>query len=120
MTNLAEIFKLLSDETRLRITMALSYEELCVCELCGVLELSQPKISKHLAKLRDKGFVVDERKEQYMFYSLDLEDIVLKNLIEGIKENIADYPQLKLDRDRLKEKELYLNKCNVEDIKKLS
>jgi len=119
MNNLTNFFKILSDETRLRIVSLLAQEELCVCEMCGILELSQPKISKHLAKLRDKGFVTDDRKEQYIFYSLNIEDKALRNLVKDIVDNIDKYPQLKVDSDRLIDKEMYLNQCNVDGIKKL-
>lgn len=119
MNNLIDFFKILSDDTRLRIVILLFQEELCVCEMCGILELSQPKVSKHLAKLRDKGFVRDERKEQYIFYSLKLEDEVLRNLIKDIVNNIDKYPQFKIDSERLKNKNNYLSQCNIDSIEKL-
>ena len=68
-----EFFKLLSDETRFRVIMLLLEKELAVCELVGILDLPQPKVSKALAKLRDLGLVLDERKEKYMYYSLNPE-----------------------------------------------
>ncbi|WP_058485385.1 ArsR/SmtB family transcription factor [Defluviitalea phaphyphila] len=117
MNNLTDFFKIMSDETRLRIVILLAQEELCVCEICGILELSQPKVSKHLAKLRDKGFVKDKRKEQYIFYSLEIKNKIFKNLIKDIIDNIQEYPQLKLDSDRLVDKEKYINLCNINDIK---
>lgn len=117
MNNLINFFKILSDETRLRIVILLAKEELCVCEMCGVLELSQPKVSKHLAKLRDKGFVADVRKEQFVFYSLKIEDEVIGNLVKEILDNIESYPQLKVDSERLVDKETYLKQCNVDGIK---
>jgi len=119
MNQLTNFFKILSDETRLRIVILLAQEELCVCEMCGILELSQPKVSKHLAKLRDKGFVTDERKEQFIFYSLKVEDGAIVNLIKNIVDNIEKYPQLKTDSKRLVDKELYLYQCNVDSIKNL-
>lgn len=117
MNQLTNFFKLLSDETRLRIVVLLAQQELCVCEICGVLELSQPKISKHLAKLRDMGFVRDERKEQFIFYSLKIEDGVLMNLIKNITDNIYNYLQLSVDSKRLTDKELYLSQCNKDSMK---
>lgn len=120
MKKLTDLLKLLSDETRLRIVMLLAQQELCVCEMCGILEISQPKVSKHLAKLRDKGFVKDERKEQFIFYSLNINDPVLESLISNILDNIQNYPQLKEDSERLLNKEIYLKQCNVDSIKKLS
>ncbi|NCC79781.1 MAG: ArsR family transcriptional regulator, partial [Clostridia bacterium] len=50
MNDLLNIFKTLSDETRLRIVMLLHHDELCVCEMSGILDVSQPTISKGLSK----------------------------------------------------------------------
>ncbi len=64
-------FKQLSDETRLRCLMLLLAEgELCVCELTFALDLSQPKISRHLAHLRQAGLVQDKRAGQWIHYQL--------------------------------------------------
>jgi ArsR family transcriptional regulator len=65
-------FKSLSDETRLRCLMLLYKEgELCVCELTAALELSQPKISRHLAQLRQTGLLVDSRSSQWVYYKIN-------------------------------------------------
>ena len=64
-------FKLLADETRLSILTLLSgYEELCVCELVETLHLSQPKISRHLALLKQSGLVSDSRQGHWVYYRL--------------------------------------------------
>jgi ArsR family transcriptional regulator len=66
-----ELFKQLSDETRLRCLMLMLTEgELCVCELTHALKLSQPKISRHLAHLRQSGVVQDQREGQWIHYRL--------------------------------------------------
>jgi ArsR family transcriptional regulator, arsenate/arsenite/antimonite-responsive transcriptional repressor len=65
-------FKSLSDETRLRCLMLLYKEgELCVCELTAALELSQPKISRHLAPLRHNGILQDSRVGQWVYYKIN-------------------------------------------------
>ena len=57
-----QLFKNLSDETRLSIILLLRESgELCVCELCNTLNESQPKISRHLAMLRESGLLLDRR-----------------------------------------------------------
>lgn len=57
-----QLFKNLSDETRLNIILLLRESgELCVCELCDTLNESQPKISRHLAMLRESGLLLDRR-----------------------------------------------------------
>lgn len=66
-----QLFKCLSDETRLQVSLLIYLEgELCVCELVEVLQDSQPKISRHLAQLRNCGILEDVRRGQWVFYSL--------------------------------------------------
>lgn len=111
MSYLIDFFKIASDETRLRIIILLAQEDLYVCQISGILNLSQPKVSKHLSKLRDMKFVVDERKEKYILYSLKLEDNAIKSLIENIVDNVNKYPQLSRDNKNLVNKEIYLSQC---------
>ncbi|MDG4868251.1 metalloregulator ArsR/SmtB family transcription factor [Guyparkeria sp. 1SP6A2] len=62
-------FRALGDPTRLRCLLLLQQEgELCVCELTEALDLSQPKISRHLAHLRDAGIVQVRREGTWVFY----------------------------------------------------
>lgn len=66
-----KLFRLLADASRLQSVILLQAEgRLCVCELTHALALSQPKISRHLARLRDAGVVVDERRGQWVHYRL--------------------------------------------------
>jgi len=66
-----QLFKCLSDETRLDITLLIHCEgELCVCELMTALGESQPKISRHLAPLRSSGILQDERRGQWVYYAM--------------------------------------------------
>ncbi len=65
-------FKCLSDETRLRCMMLVHNQgELCVCELTHALGLSQPKISRHLAQLRQSGLLLDTRRGQWVYYRIN-------------------------------------------------
>lgn len=113
MSYLTEFFKIVSDETRLRIIVLLSQEDLYVCQICGILNLSQPKVSKHLSKLRDLNYVVDRRKEKFILYSLNLKDEVIKNLIQEVVMHIVQYPVLCEDSKRMKDKALFLNQCRT-------
>ncbi len=64
-------FRALSDGTRLRcLLLMLSEESLCVCEFVHALDLSQPRVSRHLGHLRDLGIVQDERRGQWVHYRL--------------------------------------------------
>ena len=63
--------KALADETRARIALLVAREtELCVCELTCALDVSQPKISRHLALLRESGLLADRRQGQWIYYRL--------------------------------------------------
>lgn len=65
------LFKALADETRARATLLIAQEgELCVCELTEALGQSQPKISRHLAQLREAGVLQDQRRGQWVYYRI--------------------------------------------------
>ena len=72
MTLLPEsLFQSLADTTRLRCLVLMAAEgELCVCELTHALGLVQPKVSRHLARLRETGLVEDRREGQWVYYRL--------------------------------------------------
>ncbi len=86
-------FKMLSDNTRLRALMLMQRKgELCVCELTHALNLSQPKISRHLAQLRENNIVETRREGQWMYYRISptLPEwvlVVLRETLTGIGES---------------------------------
>lgn len=98
------LFRLLSDPTRLRCIVLLRAEQsLCVCELTHALKLSQPKISRHLAMLREGGLVADERRGQWVHYRLNANlpgwvQTVIDASVDGQRET----GQINQDRLRLK------------------
>lgn len=114
MNKLIPIFKLLSDETRLRILMLLYQEDLCVCEITGIIDSPQPRISKNLSKLRDMMIVEDERREKYVFYHLKRDNPFLMRTLKSISDEIERYPILVKDREKLKEKDQYMNLCQIQ------
>lgn len=66
-----QLFKNLADETRLGIVLLLKARgELCVCDLCTALAQSQPKISRHLAMLRESGLLLDRKEGKWVHYRL--------------------------------------------------
>ena len=67
----AEMMRLLSDPTRLRLLAVLAHEELTVAELTGVTQLGQSRVSTHLGKLREAGLVRDRRVGTSSFYALN-------------------------------------------------
>lgn len=66
------LFRMCADQTRLRILVLLQQAgELCVCELTHALALSQPKISRHLAHLRESRLLLAERHGHWMYYRIN-------------------------------------------------
>jgi len=108
---ITKFFKIMSDETRLRILILLYHKKLCVCQICGVTGESQPKISKHLAKLRDIGFVKDERQEKFVFYRLSIDEEMYEKILMIIIENIDVNSKFRSDIEKIKDVEKYLNTC---------
>ncbi|HEY8417126.1 MAG TPA: metalloregulator ArsR/SmtB family transcription factor [Limnochordales bacterium] len=73
---LSELFKVLSDETRTRILYLLSLQELCVCDIADVMEMSLPAVSHHLRLLKAHRLVKYRREGKQVYYSLDDDHIV--------------------------------------------
>jgi ArsR family transcriptional regulator len=98
--DLIKFYKCLSDETRLKSLLLVKHEqELCVCELTHALQQSQPKISRHLAQLRNAELLVDRRQGQWVYYRVNpnlpdwVEQIMaltLANNPDYIHDNLAE------------------------------
>ena len=73
---LADLFKLIGDTTRCRILFALDQDEMCVCDLANVLNMTKSSISHQLAVLRRSGIVKCRKNGKEVFYTLDDDHIV--------------------------------------------
>ncbi len=100
---LSEWFKLCADPTRLRILMVLRERSACVCQLCALLSLSQPKVSKHLARLKAAGHVKDERRDKYVYYSFKVPSPLFGILLDTVANHRADFDVLRDDKARLEQ-----------------
>lgn len=67
----SQLLKLMGDKTRLTMMKLLQTHDCCVCEFVAIFNMSQPAISQHLRKLRDIELVKEERKGQWIFYSIN-------------------------------------------------
>ena len=101
MKEITELYKVLSDETRVRIINMVFKQDLCVCELVEILEESQPKISKHIAKLRQIELVITERNEQYIFYKFNHSNDRYKRIIKNMIDEISTIDIYQKDIKRL-------------------
>lgn len=87
--------------------MLLYQDELCVCELSGILNVPQPTVSKGLSKLRDLNLVVDTRKEKFVYYKLRADHDLLNSILSDILKSIGQYPQLQEDQRNIATKWQY-------------
>ena len=87
------LFKCMAEETRLKtLLMLCEKNELCVCDLTEALNLSQPKISRHLADLRKCDLVTDERRGKWVYYRLNSAlPCWVKEIIHLSAKNNAEY-----------------------------
>ena len=100
---MVDLFKMLSDETRLRCLVLLSEQnELCVCELMYALDLPQSKVSRHLANLKTNELVTQRREEQWVLYSINPDlDVFNKEIINKCVQNAKHISIFKKDLERL-------------------
>ena len=97
----SSVLRLLADPTRVRLLALLEGEELTVAELAAVLHLAQPRVSTHLAKLKEAGLVRDRRAGVSAYYRANAEgDEHQHALIASLRENIDD-ALLREDAERL-------------------
>ena len=97
-----DIFKAISDQTRLRLLALLRSEELSVAELQEILDMAQSRISSQLAILRQANLVIDRRDGKKSFYSLreDLKPVELR-LVDSAIDTVKDSKELALDHENL-------------------
>jgi len=67
---IADIFSALGDPTRVRIIALLAEVEMCVGDICAVLDMSQPAVSHHLRLLRNLRIVSSRKDGRHVFYTL--------------------------------------------------
>lgn len=98
--NPVTFFKCLADETRLLCLLLIDkQQELCVCELTDALAVSQPKISRHLASLRQCGIVTARKQDQWVYYAINEElDAWAQNILTDARIANSDFIQACLTR----------------------
>ena len=86
--NLAELFKVFADSTRMKIIYALMENELCVCDIANIVQTTQSAISHQLRILKQSKLVKFRKEGKVVYYSLDDEHIseIVKKGREHIEE----------------------------------
>ncbi|MBI3651664.1 MAG: metalloregulator ArsR/SmtB family transcription factor [Acidobacteria bacterium] len=96
------LFSALADRTRLRLLSLMADGEVCVCFFVEVLKQSQPKISRHLAYLRNAGVVAARRDGKWIHYRIiEPADEYLAHIFRAVRTWLAQDPEMKRDRERL-------------------
>jgi ArsR family transcriptional regulator len=92
------MFRAMSDRTRLRILYMLTGGELCVCDIVAVLQVPQPKASRHLAYLRRAGLVTARKEGLWSYYRLSTaRDTFHKKLLDCLACCFGEVPELVSD-----------------------
>lgn len=107
MRELVKVYKVLSDESRLRGLNLLLERPSCVCEVMQALEVSQSKASRILSMLYDAGILTVRREGLWAVYSIDWEgmDPAIRDIVQATTKASAGKPQMAADRERLRQAE---------------
>ena len=113
MRDILKTFKVLSDETRLRVLNLLLERECCVCEVMQALDISQSKSSRGLTALYDAGFLKLRKDGLWSLYSIDKENMpeYQYQIIEAVKEALVGNKVIQQDRERLQKAERVGVRC---------
>jgi len=100
--SLDSLFRALADATRLRLLNLMAGRELCVCYFVEILDLSQPKISRHLAYLRKAGIVAARRDGKWMHYRISVpKDEVAARILRETLQHLSTKLEMRRDVARL-------------------
>ncbi len=78
-------FHAMSEPLRLQVIELLREKELCVCELCEILDVSQSKLSFHLKNLKDANLIIPRQEGRWIYYRLNLAQFVV------LEQYLAEY-----------------------------
>ena len=104
LAEMENLYLALSDKTRLRLLNLMREEEICVCFFTEVLGESQPKISRHLAYLRNAGIVSARREGKWMHYSIEVpESAYAAKILQDTLDWLSSQDEMREDYEKLKE-----------------
>jgi ArsR family transcriptional regulator, arsenate/arsenite/antimonite-responsive transcriptional repressor len=100
--DLSRFFQALGDTTRLRLLNLMGEQEVCVCYFTEILGGPQPKISRHLAYLRNAGIVSARREGKWMHYRIAMPPhIGASQILRQTLDSLKDDKAMQADRARL-------------------
>jgi len=113
MREIIKIYKILSDESRLRVLLLLQDKECCVCEVMQALDISQSKASRILGALYDIGFLRLCKDGLWSLYSINRDgmSVLQKDILKTTITAYEDNEQALTDRERLKRAERVGPRC---------
>jgi ArsR family transcriptional regulator len=99
MREVLDITKALADGNRLRVLMALTGGELCVCQIVALLQLAPSTTSKHMAILRQARLVEGRKEGRWMYYRLPDQDApkAVRDAVAWVRRHLADSAQIVRD-----------------------
>lgn len=98
-----EIFKVLSDESRLRIINILKVKKMCVCDIEKILELPQANVSRHLSRLKSVGIIKSEKKSQWVYFWINEEFLEKHSFIKKVIKKDLNEETFFKDRKKVEE-----------------
>ena len=102
MGEMQTFFIALADRTRRRLLNLMREHEICVCYFTTVLDVSQPKISRHLAYLRNAGIVSARREGKWMYYRIDEpKDFYSAQIMQDTLDWLRDDDRMQKDYEKL-------------------
>jgi len=101
----ADLFKVLADQTRMKLAVLLSLkEEICVCSLAQALEEPEYKISRHIGIMRSANLVEARRKGTWMYYKLVKPKSRMEECLwDMFRDCLTDHPSVKVCLERLEQ-----------------
>lgn len=104
MRDVLDLTKAMADGNRLRVLMALTGGELCVCQIVELLQLAPSTVSKHMSILRQAGLVEGRKDGRWMYYRLPGREAskTVRGAVAWTRRSLAESPQALVDRKRLK------------------
>src|SRR5690242_13296112 len=100
--DMASLFRALADRTRLRLLNLMGDQEVCVCFFVEILQISQPRISSHLAYLKRAGIVATRREGKWMHYRIvSPADADAARILADVRQYLANHKEMQRERQKL-------------------